>query len=90
MTTMAHYVVMTADGLLLAEFHLDAEQEAFSYRADWNCNHVLDQVPPAEVYEWVDEPASHRRYLRLVDRVAMMHALTAAAAHTRGPAHDRV
>lgn len=73
---MRHFVVMTADGLILVPFH-DA-QEAFSFRADWNCQHAHDGVNPAEVYAWVDEPGSHRRYLRLVDRVAMIRELSAS------------
>lgn len=73
----ARFVVMTEDGLILAYFHLDAEQEAFSYRADWNCQHAWDGVNPCEVYERVEQDG--RRFLRLVDRVAMSHAMSRAA-----------
>jgi hypothetical protein len=74
----AQFVVMTADGLIVEAY--DDAQDAFSRRASYNLTHIWDQTNPAEVYEWVDEPNTNRRYLRLVDRVAMMHELIAAAA----------
>jgi hypothetical protein len=80
MNMMLTYVVMTEAAVIVDSY--DDAQDAFSRRASYNNAHIWGQANPCEVYEWVDEPASHRRYLRLVDRVAMMRAMIAESAQS--------